>query len=331
MSEDFDDALTNALDQVARNASPRGSDAAKIRGRKRAVRQKIALSAVSLAVVAISATTAFTLTAEHNGAPQLTGATPHKTATVTASGSPSAGASTAQTQTQTTASSPSSTTPSDTGSASTGTSTSGSVSANPHQVQSAAWLSASDMPFASTQGWSIQSSKTDSVQQLTPTVGYIPSNTGFQALTTCGDPAAFMRQTIGGQVESFDSTPASNGNNQAVQYVFFFSSPAAAQQAYSWLQTQYTSAGCGGLVSSGAQLTEVGTDGSTGMAWLSEKGTSGWVDLPLYDREYFVVRGDTLAYVSVVSYPHLLPKTYDDAGELSTIAGHLCVYGGSCS
>jgi hypothetical protein len=294
------------------------------------MRQKIALSAVSLVLVAVGATTAFTLTSQHNGAPQLTTATPRVTTSASENGSPSASPSTAptQTRTQTTASSPASSSPSDTGS--TNTSTSQSISADPHQVETAAWLSASEMPFASTMAWKSVSSSTISEQQLTTTVGYVANTTSYQALTVCGDPSKFLPQTVGAQVAAFDSTPASTGNNQATQYVFFFSNAAAAQQGYNWLRTQYTS-NCSGITSTGAQVTQVGSEGSTGMAWLTQKASSGLPDLPMYEREYFVLRGDTIAYVSVISYPHTLAKSYDDAGVLSTIAGHLCVYGGSCS
>ena len=294
------------------------------------MRQKIALSAVSLVLVAVGATTAFTLSSQHNGAPQLTSTTPHITTSASENGSPSAGPSTAptQTQAQTTASSPASSNPSDTGSTNTGTSQ--SISADPHQVKTAAWLSASEIPFASTMAWKSVSSSTISEQQLTATVGYVANTTSYQTLTMCGDPSTFLQQTVGAQVAAFDSTPASTGNNQATQYVFFFSNAAAAQQGYSWLRTQYTS-NCAGITSTGAQVTQVGSEGSSGMAWLTQKASSGLPDLPLYEREYFVLRGNTIAYVSVISYPHALAKSYDDAGVLSTIAGHLCVYGGSCS
>ncbi|HET9168517.1 MAG TPA: hypothetical protein VFN97_03740 [Actinospica sp.] len=293
------------------------------------MRQKITLSAVSLVLIAVGATTAATLSASHNGAPQLTSATPHVTKSATAG--PSASPSTAPTQTRTTTSSPSSTTPSSTGtgSSSGGTSSSQPASADPHQVRTQAWLTASEMPFAGSLTWNAQSSKMDSDQQLTSTIGYVANTANYQALTICGDPAAFMRQTIGAQIQAFDSTPASSGNNQATQYIFFFSSASAAQQGYAWLQDQYTS-NCSGITSTGAQLTQVASAGSSGMAWLTEKASSGLPDLPLYDREYFVLRGDTIAYVSVTSYPHTLAKSYDDAGVLSTIAGHLCIYGGSC-
>jgi hypothetical protein len=49
-----------------------------------------------------------------------------------------------------------------------------------------------------------------------------------------------------------------------------------------------------------------------------------------YTREYLVQRGSTIAYVSISSNSHSLPTTYDDAAQLSTIATHLCVYGGPC-
>jgi hypothetical protein len=55
-------------------------------------------------------------------------------------------------------------------------------------------------------------------------------------------------------------------------------------------------------------------------------GTGGYSAV---HREYFVLRGSTIGYVSMSSASNL-PATYDDSAQLSAIASHLCVYGGPC-
>jgi hypothetical protein len=54
------------------------------------------------------------------------------------------------------------------------------------------------------------------------------------------------------------------------------------------------------------------------------------VDLQPYNREYFVLRGSTIASVGISSATSSVGSPHDDAAELSAIAKHLCVYGGSC-
>jgi len=302
MSKDFDTALADALDHTAHAAQTTGPEAARIRGRKRTMRKRIALSTVSLALVAIGATAAFKATSSTGGAPQLTAASPTHTA------------------------SPSPATSSPTGSASA--TSSQTTTADPHQVAQAAWLTAGQLPFASTFHWKAASADSTGGQQLTSTVAYLPNTTTLQTLTMCADPTKLLDRTVGAQVTAFNATTGT-GNNQASQYVFFFADASSAQQTYTWLQSQYSSSCL--LNGTGAQVTKTGGDGATGATWLTLKGSSALPDLPDYTREYFVLRGSTIAFVSVTSYTNTLTTTYDDATQLSTIAAHLCVYGGPCN
>ena len=210
---------------------------------------------------------------------------------------------------------------------------SGSAAADPQQVVDAAWLTAAQLPFAADFHWkAMQADPQGSSpigQQLTPTVFYVANTTSLQSLTMCVDPAKLLPLTTGAQHTDFAATTGTGtSTNQASQYIFFFTDAAAAQQTYSWLQSQYSSSCL--LNGSGAQVTRVGTHGTTEAAWLTLAGSSTLDDLPAYSREYFVLRGSTIAFVSVTSYTSTLPTAYDDSTQLSAIAARLCVYGGSC-
>ena len=185
------------------------------------------------------------------------------------------------------------------------------------------------MPFTGTFNWKAQAA-TPINQQLAPTVSYIPNNSNYQALTACADPAKLLPRTTGGQLTEYRATTGTSTTSGTVarQFIFFFSDDASAQQTFTWLQSQYSSA-C--LVSGPTvRVTNTGGDGTTSAAWLTVKTSkSGPVDLSPYNREYFVLRGSTIAYVEVEATA-TLPTTYDDAAQISAIASHLCVYGGFC-
>ena len=209
---------------------------------------------------------------------------------------------------------------------------SGSAAADPQKVVDAAWLTADQMPFAADFHWktmqAVPQSSSPIGQQLTSTVFYVANNASLQSLTMCADPGKLLARTTGAQHTDFTATTGT-GRNQASQYTFFFADAASARQTYTWLQSQYSSSCL--LNGSGAQVTRVGTHGTTEATWLTLKGSSTLDDLPAYSREYFVLRGSTIAFVSVTSYTSSLPTSYDDAAQLSAIASRLCVYGGSCS
>lgn len=332
MSKDFDTTLSDALDLAANAAGGAGPAAARARGRKRTVRRRIAMSAASLVIVAVGASAAFEAASRGGGTPQITGGSPH--AIASASGGSSAG------PTQSVATAPSgtgTTTPTRgiTASSPAGSSAPAShqpTTPDPRKVLAAAWLSGLQMPFAGTFKWQAATATSQGAplgEQLTPDVFYVANDTSLQTLTMCADPTQLLRRTTGAQHTDY-TAPNSAGNNQASQFVFFFSSDTAAQSTYQWLQTQYTSS-C--LTSgSGVSVTRTASAGTTGSVWLttSTAANSGG-DVPRYAREYFVLRGSTIAYVSVLSYTNALPTSYDDASQLSTIAAHMCAYGGACS
>lgn len=333
MSKDFDTALSDGLDSVAHAAQSAGPAAARIRGRKRTVRRRVALSAASLVLVAASATVAFEATSSSGaGTPHVTGGSPHATAsaspttgaTLSPSISPTTGASTGSSTGRSATSSPSASSPAMTGSPASSQPT----SANPQQAVAAAWLSPDQMPFASTFRWVATQDTSHGGpigQQLTPTVFYVPKDTVFQAITMCGDPSQLLARTIGAQHTDYT---ASTGT-VSVQFIFFFADAASARQTFTWLQSQYSSS-CPVAGGSTVRIMKTAGDGVTSAVWLTTKGSSGPVDLSPYNREFFVLRGSTIAYVDISSTA-ALPTTYDDASQLSTIAAHLCVYGGTCN
>lgn len=331
MSKDFDTTLSDALDLAAEAARTGGPAAARARGRKRTVRRRVALSTASLVIVAVGASAAFEAASRGGDAPQLTGGSPRPS--VSASGSPSAG----PTQSGVTApSTTGTTTPTGgtTASSPAGSSAPAShqpTTPDPRKVLAAAWLTGVQMPFAGTFKWQATTATSQGAplgEQLTPDVFYVANDTSVQTLTMCADPTQLLARTTGAQHTDY-TAPNNAGNNQASQFVFFFNSDAQAQSTYQWLQTQYTSS-C--LTSgSGVSVTKTASEGATGSAWLTTSTSSGsGGDVPKYAREYFVLRGSTIAYVSVLSYTNALPTSYDDASQLSTIAARMCAYGGTC-
>lgn len=319
MAKDFESTLRDALDLAAQSAHAAGSSAARIRGRKRTMHKRIVVSVTSFAaVVAISAAVVYATTASHGGRPRVTAVSPSATATQGPTASPPATSGPSRTAAPSQSATP-------------GHSSSHQpVTADPHQVIDAAWLTPGQLPLAQVFGWkSMRADPTGSSpigQQLTPTVFYVPNDTPFQALTTCANPAELLGRTSGAQHAGF--TASTGASDQAGQFVFFFANSTSARQTFAWLQNQY---GPSCLHATGATITRTAGDGVTSAAWLTLKGSSNAPDLPPYSREYFVLRGSTIGYVFVSSYRDGLPTAYDDVQQLSTIAAHLCVYGGSCS
>ena len=314
MSKDFDTTLSDALDLAGAAAQTAGASAARIRGRKRTVRKRIAVSTASAVLVAAVGTTAAVMAnSQHGGSGvQLTATKPPVTATPGPSGSLSPASSASASPNATASASPSYIP---------------AIIIGPHTVYSAVWLDPAQMPFADTFHWQTMVANPKGLspigQQLTPTVFYVANDTPFQTLTMCANPKTLLGRTIGAQQEDFTTGSISDGN-WADQFIFYFADPTSAQQTFAWLQGLYSS--CQGE-SGGVTVTKTGGDGQTSSAWLkldsAKYGT--W-----YTREYFVQRGSTIAFVSISSNSHSLPTTYDDAAELSAIAAHLCWYGGDC-
>jgi hypothetical protein len=321
VSKDFDSTLSGAIDLAAAAAQTSGAAAARIRGRKRTMRTRIAVSAASALLVAVGATTAFKLSSPNGSTPRLPASTPSSTAGTPVSQSPIPSASI----------SPSPSSVATSPNTSSSHSSNAAVTADPHQVAHGAWLSAAQLPFESNFGWkSMQADSQGSSpigQPLTSTVFYVAKDTPFQALTMCADPTALLGRTIGAQHTDYTASAAGSGS-QASQFIFFFADANSAQHAFAWLQSQYSPT-C--QTGTGMTVTKHAGDGQSSAAWLSIKGASGPIDAPAYAREYFVKRGSTIAYVSINSNNAGLPTNYNDTAQLSTIAAHLCVYGGPCN
>lgn len=310
MSKDFDAKLSGALDFVADAAQTPGPAAARTRGRKRTVHQRIALSTASLALVAVGATVAIKAVPSHS--------TTTPVASTSMNSAVNAGSSAGTTGTTGTAS--------------------GTASADPHKVVPGAWLAANQLPLADTFHWQVQQATSQGSpigQPLTPSVFYIANDTSLQSLTTCSDPSWLLPRTTGAQHSEYLATTGT-GNNQASQFLFFFANRDSAQLTFNYLMKQFGSTECQ-QQHSGAQITlTAGNLASpqppiSEMAWLTVKGKSTVPDLPDYTREYFVLRGNVIAYVAVTSYTDTtLPTKYNDTAQLSTIASHLCVYEGAC-
>lgn len=302
MSKDFDATLSEALHLAANAAQTPGPAAARIRGRKRTVHQRIAVSTASLALVAVATTVAFKASPSHSDSAPVAGTSTN----LTVNASKSAG-------------------------------TAGhSTSADPRKVVPGAWLAANQLPFADTFQWKVQQATSQGSpigRPLTPTVFYVANDTSLQTLTTCSDPSWLLPRTTGAQHSEYLGTTGT-GNNQASQYLFFFADRDSAQLTFNTLVKQYGPA-CA-KYDGGAQPTLTAGDlnqagGLSEMVWLTVKGKSTAPDLPAYTREYFVLRGNVIAYVAATSYTDTgLPTAYNDAAQLSTIASHVCVYGGAC-
>jgi hypothetical protein len=83
VSKDFDTTLSDVIDLAAAAAHTAGAPAARLRGRKRTMRKRIAISTTALVLVAAGATAAFKAASPGDGTPQKVAASPSRTATAT--------------------------------------------------------------------------------------------------------------------------------------------------------------------------------------------------------------------------------------------------------
>jgi hypothetical protein len=309
VSTDFDSTLSEALNLAADAAQIPGPAAARTRGRKRTVYQRIAISTTSLALVAIAATVAFKAVPSHaNTTPVASTSTKF-----TVSAGNSAGSSSVKNSA---------------GTASKGT------SGDPHKVVPGAWLAADQLPFADTFKWKVEQADSQGSpigQPLTPSVYYVANDTSYQSLTMCSDPSWLLPRTTGAQHSEFLATTGT-GNNQASQYLFFFATDGDAKLTFNNLTKQYGPTcqqhdGGAEPVLTAGNIYAPPQPLMNEMVWLTVKGKSSAPDLADYTREYFVLRGNVIAYVAVTSYTDTsLPTKYDDDALLSTISSHLSVY-----
>jgi hypothetical protein len=257
VSKDFDTTLSDAIDLAAAAARTEGAHAARIRGRKRAVRKRIAVTTTTFVLAAVCVTVAVKASASNDrGTP---------TAPVSASTSPSPSFSATPS-----ASAAPSTHPSGTSSAHPLTSApSGSAPSvtapSPGRYAAGAWLSPTQLPFAragytiwdhqagvgallggSAYGQTVQQYKdSDTCSAVAP--GYALGDGLSEGLS--GDQVQVFLSSNSGQAWPDGTIPAS-----AAQYALFYPNATAAAAAMNGLSADYA-----------ACKTEVsGTDPSTG-------------------------------------------------------------------
>ena len=142
MSKDFDTTLSDTIDLAAGAAQTAGASAARIRGRQRTMRKRIAVSTMSLVVVAVGTTVAFKATSSTGGsAPLIPANSPSPTASPSSTAGPSPTGSPNSSPTGSPVTSPTGS-PSASASGST-TATSGSQT----------WLTPAQVPFDSIMNW----------------------------------------------------------------------------------------------------------------------------------------------------------------------------------
>jgi hypothetical protein len=318
VSKDFDATLSDVIALAAGAAQTEGAHAARVRGRTRTMRKRIAISSMSVALVAVgagAAVSAVGASPAHKQAaatPSVSFSTPANGGTATPS--PSAG--------QAAPSPSASTGTAATTSVSAPPSSSAATPADPHVVVQAAWLTPQQMPLWNDYHW--KQMHLSGSYLLSSTVAYIPDTTTLQVITACGDPGQLLHATIGAQSVSDEKTVGSD-NAQSNQYIFFYSSADAAKQAFTSIQDQY-----GPSCLPGSHITKTAGDGVTSQSWEIVKASSGAVDQPAAERDYFVLEGSTIAFVGTLNYNGPLPAT-NDAATLSVIASDMSVYRNSAN
>lgn len=332
MAKDFDATLSDAVDLAAGAAQSPGAAAARIRGRKRTVHKRVALSATSCVLVAAVSTAAFTYSSSHGDAtPQPPAATTGPGPTTAASPTPDAIPGSAGSSTDSATTAPSTTAPS-TSVSSTPTATSG-TSATAPAVPSTTWLTPSQVPYDNLVNW----------QALTPThctgsLVFKANYGGCQVQTPLG--TAHTAQKLDAVVFSSTGIPSGNGAwapPLGYQDFFTYANAADAQAAF---QT-----GTQGLLAEDAQLdiatdpvtkrpivsTTTVTAQSTGSMAIyhrlrDDKGAPGLVNGENSSDSdvhfYFAVKGNILEVLEVMGGVSI-SNTSDDKAVLATVANAL--------
>jgi hypothetical protein len=158
VAKDFDATLSDAIDLAAGAAQGPGAAAARIRGRKRTTRKRVALATMSFVLLAAGSTAAFKFSSSHGAAPQLPagtfGSTPgtavSTTPTTAASSAPAAVSKSTGTSTDIATGTPTGAPATSTSGAPT-TSASSPVSAT---APSTTWLTPKQVPFHDLMNWS---------------------------------------------------------------------------------------------------------------------------------------------------------------------------------
>jgi hypothetical protein len=242
VSKDFDTTLSDAIDLAAAAAQTTGAAAARIRGRKRAVRKRIAVTTTSFVLAAVCATVAFKASSANDSgtptAPSSASPSASVSATTSASAAPSAHPSTTPSaQTGPTATTPSGTAPQ-------------ATAPNPGRYVAGAWLSPAQLPFARA-GYTTWY-HTGGIGTLLGGSAYGQTVQQYKANESCSGIAGgsalgdgLSEALTGVQVQVFQSTdtgkvwPDGTIPAYASQYALFYPNATAATAAMNALSADY--------------------------------------------------------------------------------------------
>jgi hypothetical protein len=149
-----------------------------------------------------------------------------------------------------------------------------------------AWLAASEIPFGTTYGWSLDTGNANSAPIGTAEgngVYYVSPDTVFQAITSCGSPSLLLSTPLGARQRLFEPT-----------------SGALRDLAGQWISS-YPDA----------------------MAWFHSTNGKRFGDVAPYAHEYFVLHETKIAYLYVEGAGPALATTPNDAQVLAAITRHL--------
>jgi hypothetical protein len=263
MSERFDDLLSEVVDSAASTARKPGAAAARKRGRQRLNRQRLAASALSLALLGGAGSIAAVSLNHGAGVPSTNGI---GSASPTGSGSPSAA--TSPTATPSASSSPSS------GSSATGTTTdttqgsstntNSAPNPNPHTYVTGAWLAAGQLPFGGQLAWQ---ASVPTVDKLSGNVAEATTPSGPNVLDYSGDVCGVPGLQTGVTGFQYDLYYAPSGGNKVDgaltasntdQKIFFY--PGSVTATTAWSSISSGLAACATSESGTVTgVTEVGT------------------------------------------------------------------------
>ena len=244
MSKDFDTTLSDAIDLAAGAAQTAGAPAARIRGRKRAVRKRIAVTTTSFVLVVVCATVACKASLSNNSgtptAPPSASTSPSVSvsATTSASAAPSMHPST----TPRAPAGPTATTPS-------GTAPQAMVP-NPGRYVTGAWLSPAQLPFTRA-GYTIWD-HSGGIGTLLGGSAYGQTVQQYKVNNSCSSIATasalgdgLSEALTGAQVQVFQSSnfgkiwPDGTIPAYASQYALFYPNATAATAAMNALSADY--------------------------------------------------------------------------------------------
>jgi hypothetical protein len=244
VSKDFDTTLSDAIDLAAGAAQTAGAPAARIRGRKRAVRKRIAVTTTSFALVAVCATVAFKASASNGSGTPTAPSSGSTSPSISVSATTSASA-TPSLHPSATRSSPAS----PTAGAPSGTAPQAMVP-DPGRYVTGAWLSPAQLPFARA-GYTTWD-HADVIGTLLGGSAYGQTVEQYKANNSCSSIATasalsdgLSEALTGAQVQVFQSSnfgkiwPDGTIPAYASQYALFYPNATGAAAAMNGLSADY--------------------------------------------------------------------------------------------